>query len=166
MKKIYTFRKIRKEEISQMFRLVIQRMKWMDENGIKQWNVTKYDKAYPQSYYYKASEHGEVFVLENEETGKIVCAAILKEHDEHWYDNKSAIYLHNFVSKIGEKGVGKIFLKYAEAYAVNKGKKYFRLDSTSDNSALTQYYESKVFLQISKCEEGLYKGILRQKSLL
>ena len=135
-------------------------------NGIKQWNVTKYDKAYPKSYYYKASEHGEVFVLEDEETSEIVCAATLKEQDERWYDDKPAIYLHNFVSKIGEKGVGKIFLKYAEEYAVNKGKDYFRLDSASDNSALTQYYESKGFLPIGKCEEGLYKGILRQKSLL
>ncbi len=31
----YIFREIKKEEISQMFNLILERMKWMDEKGIK-----------------------------------------------------------------------------------------------------------------------------------
>ena len=45
----YIFREITKEEIPQMFWLILQRMKWMDEKGIKQWNVTNFDKVYPES---------------------------------------------------------------------------------------------------------------------
>ena len=42
---------------------------------------------------------------------------------------------------------------------------YFRLDSAVDNDALTQYYESQGFLPVGECEDGPYRGILRQKKL-
>ena len=59
-----------------------------------------------------------------------------------------------------------MFLKFAEEYAVENGKEYFRLDSAVTNEALAKYYESQGFLSVGMCEEGLYKGILREKKLL
>ena len=35
MENTYIFRKIKKEEIPQMFHLVQERIKWMDKNGIR-----------------------------------------------------------------------------------------------------------------------------------
>ena len=52
----YTFRRIRQNEVPIMFAMILERMKWMDESGIQQWNVTAYDKAYPQSWY-EAEQH-------------------------------------------------------------------------------------------------------------
>lgn len=161
----YIFREIKKEEIPQMFNLILERMKWMDEKGIKQWNVTKYDEVYPQSYYEERRMRGEVFVLYNLLSNQIVCAAVLMEDDARWSDKLPALYLHNFVMKVDEKGVGNIFIKKAEKYARRKGKQYFRLDSARDNSSLSGYYESLGFMEVGTCEEGLYKGILRQKIL-
>ena len=59
----YIFREIEKDEIPQMFNLILERIKWMDEKGIKQWNVTKYDEVYPQSYYEERRKKHEIFVL-------------------------------------------------------------------------------------------------------
>lgn len=164
--KKYIFRKIEKEEISEMFELIIERIKWMNEKGIKQWNITKYEEVYPLSYYEEKSEKGELFVLENISTKKIVSGAVLKEKDNRWQDDTSSFYLHNFVSKIGEKNTGAVFLNFAEKYAVQKGKIFFRLDSAETNEALAEYYKSHGFYQAGKCEEGLYKGILWEKKLL
>lgn len=161
----YVFREITKEEIPQMFSMILQRMKWMDEKGIRQWNVTNYDKAYPEAYYEEECQKGEVFVLVEKATGEIVSAAVLKESDVRWDDDRPAVYLHNFVTKIGKSGAGTMFLQFVEEYATGKGKKYFRLDSAVTNEALAKYYESQGFLPVGTCEEGLYKGILREKKL-
>lgn len=167
MENKYIFRKITKEEIPQMFQLILQRMKWMDEKGIKQWNVTKYDEVYPLSYYENKRKKDQVFVLANNKTNEIVCAAVLKEKDSRWEeDNEPAVYLHNFVTKIGETGAGALFLRLAEEYAMGAGKKYFRLDSAVDNDTLEQYYESKGYCSVGTCVDGMYEGILRQKLLV
>lgn len=164
--KKYIFRKIEKEEIPKMFKLILRRIKWMNEKEIKQWNTTKYEEVYPLSYYEEKSEKGELFVLENIFTKEIVSGAVLKEKDNRWQDCTPSFYLHNFVSKLGEKDTGTIFLNFAEKYAVQRGKIFFRLDSAETNKILAEYYKSHGFYQAGKCEEGLYKGILWEKKLL
>ena len=161
----YEFRRINREEVPYMFHLILQRMKWMDENGINQWNKTKYDEIYPQSYYERQAEKGSVFVLANKNSKEIVCAAVLKYEDERWKDKENAVYIHNFVSKAGENNIGRMFLRYVEEYAKSKGVEYIRLDSAQDNEKLSHYYETQGFLPVGTCEEGMYKGILRQKTL-
>ena len=160
----YIFRKINREEIPQMFSLILRRIEWMDENGIKQWNVRNYADVYPIEYYYEQYEKDVIFAL-IDENETLVCAAILQEQDENWDDNSPAIYLHNFVSQVGRKGVGTIFLNHAAEYALQHKKKYFRLDSAADNPALAQYYESQGFLPVGECQDGFYRGVLRQKLL-
>ena len=165
MKDSYIFRQIKKEELPIFFDIILSRMKWMDEVGIKQWNVTKYDQVYPLTYYEGKRQSGELFVLEDKNTGKIVCGAVLKHHDERWKDDPPAIYLRNFATRLDAKGVGLIFMEYAESYAADIGKDYFRLDSADDNIPLAKYYENLGYVPVGKCVDGMYTGILRQKKL-
>ena len=95
----------------------------------------------------------------------LVCAAVLLEQDDRWKDDSPSIYLHHFVSRVGEKGVGAIFLQYAQEYALRQKKMYLRLDSAADNVALARYYEAQGFLPVGECQDGPYRGILRQKKL-
>lgn len=48
------FRRLAVCEAPAMFQLISRRIRWMDENGIRQWNETKYDEAYPLAHYEKA----------------------------------------------------------------------------------------------------------------
>ena len=171
MDKRYLFREIKKEEIPEMFELILARMRWMDEKGIRQWNVTKYDEVYPMEYYEGKRMRGEVFVLEDGITNQIVAVGVLRKEDERWRQGKwetdeSAFYLHNFATKIGEAGVGKIFIAYAEQYTKEQGKKYLRLDSAIDNEKLTKYYEEQGYLPVGSCIDGMYEGILREKKVI
>ena len=170
MENKYIFRPIKKEELPEMFQITLERVKWMDEVGIKQWNVTGYADAYPLPYYEEKHENGEVFVLEDMGSGKIVCAGVLRNEDERWDHvcnsaDGSALYLHNFASRVSAKGTGSIFLDFAENYAAENGKKYFRLDSADDNEALTAYYADRGYIPRGECIDGPYTGILREKAL-
>lgn len=166
----YIFRPIKKEEIPQMFSIILDRMKWMDKVGIRQWNVTYYDEVYPIEYYEEHRLAGEVFVLEKKADGSIAAAAVLKNEDDRWenvscYRERSAFYLHNFASVIGEKGAGAVFLSLAEKYAKSVGKECLRLDSADDNEKLSAYYTEKGYRAVGHCFDGLYSGTLREKQL-
>ena len=162
----YLFRAIRQEELEEMFRLIISRMKWMDEVGIKQWNVTFYDEVYPLSYYEECRQKGEIYILVDRESEQMLCAAALKEKDERWEeDGISAFYLHHFVSKVASNGAGSLYLELAEEFAVACGKECFRLDSAVGNLPLERYYSSRGYKEAGECIDGLYEGILRQKKL-
>lgn len=170
MKENYIFRPITKEEIPVMFDLIQQRVAWMDEVGIRQWNVTGYATVYPLEYYEHYRQLGQVYVLEDSETGQILSAAVLKEDDERWYheawsQTEPAVYLHNFVAKLGCPGVGSKFLELAEDHARNRGMAWFRLDSADDNAFLERYYTQRGYQAVGHCIDGLYTGILRQKAL-
>ena len=129
------FRKLRADEVPQMFSMILARMRWMDENGIRQWNATEYDRAYPLEYYMDEQYRGRIFALASVPADEIACAAILKEEDERWTDDAPALYIHNFVSGIGAGGAGARFIESAGEYARRLGKEYLRLDSAENNAA-------------------------------
>ena len=53
------FRQIKKEEVQTVFELILDRIEWMNENNIHQWNETNYTDAYPLSYYEEKREAGQ-----------------------------------------------------------------------------------------------------------
>lgn len=158
------FIKLPPEKAPQMFDLVLERMKWMDEKEIEQWNVMGYDEVYPLSYYEQKCSEGRAFALEDKD-GTILCAAVLLENDSRWNDDAPALYVHNLVSKVGAGDAGADFLCRAGEYAVGEGKAYLRLDSAEDSAALAKYYESLGFVPTGTCTDGPYKGVRREKKL-
>jgi len=164
---VYNFRKLKEDEVPIMFKLILERMKWMDKKNINHWNVHGYDKIYPQTYYVEKTQQGFTYGLFDVNTNELLCAAILFEEDESWEDKEPSFYIHNFVSKVSHPGIGKVFIKYTEEYAKTKGKKYLRLDSSYDNEKLTEYYDKQGFIPVGDCVYvgGLYHGILRQKEI-
>jgi hypothetical protein len=163
----YIFRKATADEVQTVFQLVLNRIHWMDEKGIRQWNVTDYVGRFPLSYYEQKQAEGEMFVLEEKATGQIVCGAILKEVDDRWPEDVegTAYYLHNFATDTEKHGVGLVYLHLAEQYAAAMGKQYFRLDCAVDNAFLNHYYDAQGYVVVGHCVHGLYRGLLREKRL-
>lgn len=165
------FRPARIDEAAQAFEIVAARVRWMDENGIRQWNVSGYTQAYPPTYYETLCREGALFVLTDAASDEILCIGALKDKDDYWREyadagDEAALYLHNFAAKPTACGAGGRFLECAERYALQQGKTVLRLDSAEDNLALARYYEKKGFVPVGKCADGpYYSGILRQKRL-
>ena len=165
MSERYRFRPLAHDELPAMHALIHQRIAWMDEVGIRQWNVTDYDGVYPPAYYEACWQRGELFALTEAATGAIVCVGCLKTADDRWPDGHaaSALYLHHLAASLAHKGAGRAFLRAAEDHAARNGYAFLRLDSAVDNPALTRWYESQGYLPAGRCVDGLYEGILRQK---
>ena len=164
----YTFRQAERDEVPAVFDLIMARVRWMDENGIRQWNVTDYAGCYPLPHYEAARRRGDLFVM-TDDTNAIIACAVLRHDDERWPERmqsaEPAFYLHHFAARVGEKGVGPIFLRMAEKYALTQGKTRFRLDSADDNAFLADYYTQQGYVPVGTCVDGLYSGILREKVL-
>ena len=160
------FRQAEQQEIPAIFALIMDRVAWMDRVGIRQWNTTKYDQRYPLDYYETRRQMEELFVLVDEETGKLLCVGALFHEDERWPEPESAYYLHHLASAVDAKGAGSVFLQKAEEYTAEKGKRYLRLDSAVGNKTLEAYYTSRGYTEAGRCTDGLYQGILRQKKLV
>lgn len=165
MEEKYRFRQVSPEEAPRVFSLVMSRVAWMDRVGIHQWNDTKYDQRYPLYYYEQKARDGELFVLEDAESGEFLCVGALFHEDVRWPEQAKALYLHHFAAKVDLKGIGSRFLEEAERYAKACGMEYMRLDSAIGNKNLENYYTCRGYVEAGYCQDGLYKGILRQKKL-
>lgn len=165
MEHTYIFRKAKKQEVPAVFDLIMSRVAWMDRVGIRQWNTTRYDECYPLDYYESRRQKDELFVLEEQPTGRLVCVGALFHEDARWPDPDSAFYLHHFAAELDAKGIGSVFLQEAEKYTKEQGKTYLRLDSAVGNTVLEDYYTSRGYVEAGRCVDRLYTGILRQKKL-
>ena len=150
----------------QIFSLIQDRIQWMDDQGISQWNTVGYWDIFPPSYYRKAIEDHRLYVLKLPETGKIIGAGVLADQDLLWgQDNVSAFYLHNFVADRGVAGTVGVFLSGCEDLARSVGKERFRLDCIKTNLKLNRYYEARGYRAVGSIEDGKYVGNKREKVL-
>lgn len=158
------FRRAEPQETDVVFDLIEQRVQWMDEKDIRQWNVTNYLNAYPIEYYEEQQQKGILYVLEN---GGIIGTVVLLEEDERWKEQEkgSALYIHNLATDPKIRGAGRILLQEAERLAAEQEKQFVRLDCPADNKILNEYYESKGYGFFGQYTEGPYTGNLRQKRI-
>lgn len=153
--------------LEQIYTLIDRRIQWMDEVGIRQWNVTDYWDVYPREHYIEQMRQNRLYVLKRMPEGTVVGTAVLYETDDRWPDGQdvSAYYVHHFAAAPEEKGAGKILLGHLEELARTDGKGALRLDCADDNPRLNRYYEEKGYLPAGTCADGVYRGILREKYL-
>ena len=162
---LYVFRPAEKDEAKAVFELVKKRVQWMDETGIRQWNVTGYLDAYPLSYYEQQQAKGRLYVLLSDSA--VIGGVVLLEEDERWSDRAGdpALYVHNLVTDPFVKGAGRQLLTETEHLTAQQKKRFVRLDCAVDNAFLNQYYESQGYHLAGFCEEGFYKGNRREKEI-
>jgi len=160
----YLFEKAKIEDLETIYTLINERMMWMLARGIDQWEPNHYWNIYPKSYYYDMMTQGKLYVLRGQE---VLGAIILYEEDNRWENGKDipAYYLHNFVTTLKVKGIGKIILKEVEQLAIKNSKEVIRLDCMAKNDFLNGYYENLGYLLVGNCVEGIYYGNLREKIL-
>ncbi|RSD29571.1 GNAT family N-acetyltransferase [Mesobacillus subterraneus] len=163
----YIFMSADASVLEDVYALIDQRIAWMDEVGIRQWNVTNYWDAYPKSYYVHQMNLGNLYILKKAEDNKVVGAIVLLEEDSRWNDcsDVSAYYLHNFVTDSRVKGAGEIILESVHELAVRNKKTRVRLDCAIDNVRLNHYYENKGYVFAGQCADGPYIGNKREKRL-
>ena len=162
----HIFRLAEHSDINAIFQLYKKRIHWMNENDIRQWNVTGYLDVYPVDYYIRQQALDNLYVLE--ENNSIIGAVILLQEDVRWSENtnQSAFYVHNLVTDTGVSGAGKEILLEVEKIARQQGKYFVRLDCAIDNRFLNHYYGSLGYKIAGTCQEETYIGNRREKVLI
>ncbi len=158
-----TIRQAVSSDTESIIRLILERMDWMEQNGIEQWNKTGYFLAYPAAYFHQKIVSGDFFAAT--ENGIIVGAAALFLQDPRWNDGKKALYIHHLVASTAVPGAGKALLLFAQQLAVRQSIPLLRLDSQVGNQKLGDYYDAFGFCVVGTCTEGTYQGELREKRL-
>lgn len=159
------FKQAELKDMEQFYEIIDQRIRWMDEVGLKQWNHTGYWERYPKEYYLENMEAGRMFVLT--EGGKMLAVGVIYEEDERWVNSGDmpAYYLHHFATAVDAKGAGSAYLEMLEEHSRKMGKVRLRLDCAVDNPKLNEYYEAKGYYICGSCKDGPYEGITREKVL-
>lgn len=166
----YLFRKGTTEDAEGMLALIKKRIDWMNAVGIDQWNNTHYLERYPLDYYQNKAEAGQLYVLTDVRERKIVAGAILYDCDSRWDSMRgilkgSAFYVHNLVSDTDAKGAGLAMMHAIRELAEKEGLDYLRLDSQVGNSHLEEWYRRLGFVEVGRCTDGVYHGILREAKI-
>ncbi|OUQ70170.1 hypothetical protein B5E53_00675 [Eubacterium sp. An11] len=161
----YEFKPGELTDLPQVYDIIDERIHWMDQVGIKQWNVTDYWDCYPESYYKKAVSNGNLYVLKRKDTGLVASVAVLYEEDARWQAKQgpAAYYVHHLATRLGEKGAGKVMVDCCEKLAAARGKEYLRLDCAIDNPKINAYYDGLRYDYAGTCVDGKYEGNLREK---
>lgn len=161
----HTFRLAECSDVDAVFQLYKNRIRWMNEKGIRQWNETGYLDAYPIDYYMKQQALGNLYVLV--ENNVIIGAVVLLQEDDRWKEKtgQPAFYIHNLVADTTVNGAGKEILLEVEIIARQQGKHFIRLDCAMDNAFLNGYYGSLGYEMAGTCQDGPYVGNRREKTL-
>lgn len=161
----YQFGLADESALDQIYALIDQRIQWMDNNGIRQWNVTDYWGVYPKEHYVEQIHQKHLYVLKRTSDQTVVAVAVLYESDERWAGEQDvpAYYVHHFAADSCEKGAGALLLQHLEHIARRDGKAALRLDCADDNPRLNQYYKQKGYVLTGTCVDGVYHGNKREK---
>lgn len=112
----------REEDVPAIMALLQQRIDWMDEKGLYQWNKTGYLTCYPPAHFQRLIREDLVFVAWAD--GVLTGVMALLSRDLRWptATTGKAYYVHHLATVPGCPGLGKEMLAYAEDFARERGK--------------------------------------------
>ena len=119
----YRFRRAQNADVDQMIEIIRDRIKWMDKQGLHQWNKTDYMQQYPQEYFLEGIEKGLFYVALDEQDRVAGLMALLTE-DPRWAEDepKDCYYVHHLAARSDAKGAGRALLEFCRQLSVQEGK--------------------------------------------
>lgn len=151
------------DDLTKLIDIIRQRIKWMDENSISQWNKTNYLDIFDLNYFNMMQQEGKLYLVKCD--GKIVGSVVFLLNDDRWLDKSKSLYIHNLVSDLAYKGVGKFIIDSSCKFAKKNHLVSLRLDLDIHNKKLLEYYQSLGFEIKGKCQVGNYYGFLQEKKV-
>ena len=160
-----TIRKAEPSDVNHIYNIIQNRCRWLDENDIEQWNVTR---TYKQDYYLEKVKDEKLYVaLYN---NKIIGLFMFQPNTHYAEYDENIAYVHHLATDKQYKGAGKIIISKIKELAKLHSKRFIRLDNIASNAKLNEYYEKNGFKQIEILEpkdyDGKNYGIIRQLEIL
>lgn len=148
-------------DLDNILALIKERMKWMDEHGMDQWNKGDYLSFYTPQYFLSHIQAKELLITKQEE--ELTGVVGFFYDDERWDHDPHFIYLHHLAASTHHPGTGKALLLACEKEAKNLGKLGIRLDCQKGNVKINEFYASLGYRIKGSFSSGEYQGIKREK---
>ena len=156
-KEDFTFSLATESDLPSVFKLIDDRIKWMDKVGLKQWNVTNYWECYPESYYRMRMDMEELYIMKDREGTAVATIALIKD-DYRWPGDKDAFHAHHLATAIGVPGLGAIAIDFCKDISRKFNMPYLRLDCAVGNDMLNNFYKDLGFTYAGPIVDRLYTG--------
>ena len=89
-------------QVSSFIAVIKERIAWMEQMGMHQWNDEEYLDFYSEEYFAEHARNGRLFFLMR--GADIAGAAALLESDERWDGDKAYLYVHHIATRTGLSG--------------------------------------------------------------
>ncbi len=136
-------RKANLEDIGEYYNIIVNRCIWFKQNNIFQWD-DDYPIRFNENYFKNSLVEDEIFVAVKD--NKVVGGVLIRDKDIYYSRVGKALYMHHFVTKVGEDSIGEILIDFIVSYCRKQNKEYLRLDVISSNEVLNNYYINKGFI--------------------
>ena len=148
-------------DLDAILALIKERILWMEERGMDQWNKGDYLSYYTPEYFLTHIRAKEFLVMKHEE--KLVGAVGFFHDDERWDHDSRFVYLHHLAASPHHPGTGKALVLACEKEARDLGKIGVRLDCQKGNVKINDFYEALGYTIKGSMTSGEYHGIKREK---
>ena len=144
------------EDITDIYKLIYDRCVWFEQKKFKGWGLNRYHNLINEKYFESHFITDKLYVIK--ENNKIVGSMLLKEDDkDFWEDDEASYYIHNLVTDINIKGIGKHLINFAIEKCKEDNKKFLRLDCYTESVFLNDYYKQVGFKYIKSGKIGNYE---------
>jgi GNAT superfamily N-acetyltransferase len=141
---------------------------WMRERSGGGWDQGQFPaEVASRGRLWRAYEDGDLYLAW--EDGRAMATVTLQWEDElFWPDApQDAGYVHRLavVPDAHGRGIGRELLRWAEAEARARGKRFLRLDTSAENPSLRRYYEEAGFELKDEKKVGRWDVVLFERAL-
>lgn len=122
----YQFRAAGPEDVDDIIGIIQERIDWMDEKNLYQWNRTNYMQRYPREYFLgRISSHE--FYLAVDPEGKTVGVMALLLEDGRWTEDEKRTAITSIIWRPDhrQKEQAKRCFPFAKIFPCRKAKKWF-----------------------------------------
>lgn len=158
---MYDIAYAKEADLSDILALIKERIAWMDQKGMKQWNDGEYLTYYSSTYFLERIQTSQILIMKHQEQSVAMTGFFLD--DERWNHDSRFIYLHHLTASLHYPGAGKELIKACEAEAKRLGKEGIRLDCQKGNTRINEFYQSLGYTIKGTITCGEYHGIKREK---
>ncbi|MGL5915928.1 MAG: GNAT family N-acetyltransferase [Culicoidibacterales bacterium] len=145
------------EDLANIRQLLVDRSKWLRDQGINQWQqFATYEQTKQIRYDYDRSV---LYIAKQDQqcVGAIVLTQAQAFDEQLWEQPKGYLYIHRYVVSLQARGqgIGEQLLTFAKTEAIRQ-KLGLRLDCRENNQQLVTYYQKRGWQQ-----EAAKKGYAR-----
>jgi GNAT superfamily N-acetyltransferase len=128
---------------------MIEKCKWLNDNGISTWDISRLSESKLQKQYIDPKYF--VCYRENEMIGGFI---LITQDNFFWPEVKEddTFFIHKLLvcNGFNGNGYGKNILNWIKEYGEKNGKKYLRLDYFKSKKKLMQFYEENGFYKVDE----------------